>query len=240
MPAANSCFVPSSTCANSWFNLAKEQYTSMGLSSASHPSLEGNQAYFQTGNDWLPFFKGHNANPVEIPGLAVAYNPGPVTTDNPLGLYLEPGQSQESGYAIGSSIMSAEDLNLWARELRWPINAGYLTQQSIDDMFTAQSGFTDVNPSAGARWPGVNWSHGVQKMKSIPDINSNPMDTWGSVGQGGFGGYGGAIVWVSGRDLRNSVDSNLTISAVTNLGMSVHDAYGMAKDFAANFMLAKT
>jgi CubicO group peptidase (beta-lactamase class C family) len=224
---------------DSWFNLVKEQFASLGLSPASHPSQDGNQAYFKSGNDWLPFFKGHNANPVEIPGLAVAYNPGPATVENPLGLYLEPEQSQESGYAIGCSIMSAEDLNLWGRELRWPSGGGYLTTEVIQNMFTAQSGFADVTPSAGARWPGVNWGHGVQKMTSIPDINGNPIDTWGSIGQGGFGGYGGAIVWLAGRDPWNSVDSNLTVSAVTNLGMTVADAYAMAKDFAANFMLAK-
>ena len=223
---------------NSWFNLVREQFSQMGLSAASHPSQDGNQAYFQSGGNWLPYFKGHNANPVEIPGLAVAYNSGPPTTDNPHGLYLEPEQSQESGYAIGCAIMSAEDLNLWGRELRWPSGAGYLYPEIINAMFTAQSGFTDVTPRSGVRWPGVNWGHGVQKMKPVSDIKGLPIETWGSIGQGGFGGYGGAIVWVAGRDPWNSVDSNLTVSAVTNLGMTVADAYAMAQDFAANFMLA--
>lgn len=136
--------------------------------------------------------------------------------------------------------MSAEDLNLWSRELRWPSGTGYLTQASIDDMFTTQSGFADVIPSVGARWPGVNWGHGVQKMTPVSGIDGNPIDTWGSIGQGGFGGYGGATVWISGRDPWNSVDSNLAISAVTNLGMTVADVYAMAEDFAANFMLTKS
>ena len=77
-------------------------------------------------------------------------------------------------------------------------------------------------------------------MTPLSGIDGNPIDTWGSIGQGGFGGYGGATVWISGRDPWNSVDSNLAISAVTNLGMTVADVYAMAEDFAANFMLTKS
>ena len=56
------------------------------LSGLANP--DNKPAPYFTYNDkagWLPFFKGHNANPVEIPGLAVAYNPGPTTPENPNG-----------------------------------------------------------------------------------------------------------------------------------------------------------
>lgn len=214
---------------NSWYNLIREQFDRMGLSEASHPSQDGN-AFFQWDYQterFHTYFKGHNSNPKEIPGLAVPYALGPANSDGSgVELYLEPEQSQESGYAIGCIVMSSADLAKWGQEIRRDSRSGgYLRQDMIDELFTVQTGAPDTAPRG---LKAVNWGFGTAKLESVRTGSGEDLEAWGMIGQGGYAGYGGAVIWLN--------DADLVLSAVSNKGVSVAVIRDMVEDYAANFL----
>jgi hypothetical protein len=221
---------------NSWYNLARQQFDMLGLSAACHPSYGGQAYFYRDGQEvdarYRLLFRGHNSLPLEIKNLAVAYNLGPANADGTgQQAYLEPYQAPESGYAIGCAVLTAADLARWAYNLRTGVLGqdaqGYLSAEMIDKMFSIQSGADDLEGVEDYPWPRTNWGFGAERMYPLTDRGGNAIDTWGSVGQGGFGGYGGAVLWLDGGE---------TVFAITtNSGLRVNTLYAIAKDYAANF-----
>lgn len=221
------------------YQLMQSQFDSIGLEHA-YPSYDGNLIGGWNGGPVVSF-KGHNANPIEIPGLAVAYNNyrGPNNDE----LYLEPGQSTESGYAIGSAVMSCRDLTKWAYALRWG-DIWPLTPAAVQEMFSSQThsdspsvidpalrgDYVYPTPIGTSGWRGVNWGFGPQKLESAIGASGEEVEIWGNVGQGGFGGYGGAVVWVEHNG------TTLVVAANTNTGIAVSDAYHAARDYIESFL----
>jgi len=56
------------------------------------------------------------------------------------------------------------------------------------------------------------------------------VEVWGNIGQGGFGGYGGCVVWVDHGGVK------LVVAANSNTGTLVKDAYHVAKDYIESFL----
>jgi CubicO group peptidase (beta-lactamase class C family) len=217
---------------NSWFNLIQEMFDHIGLKN-SYPSVDGNAQFAgQADGTFRTIMKGHNANPIEVPGLAVAYTRGPANPDGSgLGLYLEPEQSQESGYAIGCAVMSAEDLATWGKEIRksyWT-EGGYLPPEVTQELFTVQTGAADkATPYGGLQT--VNWGLGIAKMVPVTDSDGAELATWGMVGAGGFGGYAGGIIIIPEADVVIAATSN---TGIQPFGGTLRD---IAADYAANFL----
>ena len=73
-------------------------------------------------------------------------------------------------------------------------------------------------------------------------INGKPLEVWGTQGHGGYGGSGGAIVWVVGQHWYQPVHCVFAGVSNTFLDLSNPDlthemkVYEMAQDFAANFL----
>jgi CubicO group peptidase (beta-lactamase class C family) len=221
----------------SLYQLMETQFNNIGLDHA-YPSYDGNLI----GNGSSLGFKGHFSNPIEIPGLAVAYNSyrGPNSDE----LYLEPEQSTESGYAIGSAVMSCRDLAKWAHELRWGNSIFGLPPAMQAQLFSVQTqsdspsiidpslsgDYVYPSPTGPNDWPGVNWGFGPQKLESVQGRSGQTVELWGNIGQGGFGGYGGCVVWVEHGGTK------LVVAANSNTGTYVKDAYHVAKDYIENFL----
>ena len=158
-------------------------------------------------------------------------------------MYLEPEQATESGYAIGSAVMSCRDLTKWAHALRWG-GIWPLTPEAVQEMFSpqthsdspfiidpAKSGdYVYPTPIGTSGWRGVNWGFGPQKLESATGASGDVVEIWGNVGQGGFGGYGGAVVWVEHDG------TTLVVAANTNTGITVSDAYHAARDYIESFL----
>lgn len=222
---------------NSWYNLVQEQFQLLGASESCYPSYDGNidGFYDSKAEQWKIFFKGHNANPVEIPGLAVAYSRYRGADGKQL--FVEAESSTESSYAIGCAVMTAVDMARWAHNLRSKTDlqaGGYLTPGMRDLLFSVQTNAPDKNPDeiTNADWPALNWGFGINKLKPVKTNafssgSAEQLDIWGAVGQGGFGGYGGAVVWLN--------DLDLVIAATSNTGILVRRVYAMAEDYAQNF-----
>jgi CubicO group peptidase (beta-lactamase class C family) len=214
----------------SLYQLMQTQFNNIGLSNA-YPSYDGNLIGGWNGGPVIGF-KGHFANPIEIPGLAVAYNSyrGPNYDE----LYLEPEQSTESAYAIGSAIMTCRDLAKWAYAMRWGTSIFGLTPAMQTELFSVQtqstSDYVYPNPTGPNDWPGVNWGFGPQKLESVQGLSGETVEVWGNIGQGGFGGYGGCVVWVDHGGVK------LVVAANSNTGTLVKDAYHAAKDYIKNFL----
>ena len=254
---------------NSWYNLIQERFFDAMSLSNSYPSADGNAMFWwdvydmddnPTGVDgWRAIFQGHNSNPMEIPGLATAYRAGPATTRNPDGLYLEPEQAQESGYAIGCGVMSTEDLARWGRNLIRPpgeTDAVFQFAPHIDRMFNTSPGCetdcTDISPTAGDAWPGRNWAFGTQKLEPVTAgsgtggaNNDGELDVFGGIGFGGAAGYGAAIVWIREHNMVFAANTNsLSYGNLASKdpaftgggGVDQKNAYRMAVDYAHNFL----
>lgn len=217
---------------NSWFNLVQEMFDHMGLEN-SYPSVDGNAQFIgQSNGKFKTLMKGHNANPIEVPGLAVAYTRGPTNPDGSgLGLFLEPEQSQESGYAIGCAVMSAADIATWGKEIRksyWT-QGGFLPPSVTAELFKVQTGAADkTRPYGGLQT--VNWGLGIAKMVSVADSGGAELGTWGMVGAGGFGGYAGGIVFIPEADIVLAATSN---TGIQPFGGALRD---IVSDYAANFL----
>jgi CubicO group peptidase (beta-lactamase class C family) len=221
---------------NSWYNLARQQFETMGLSDGCQPSA-GGQVLFapertDNGERYRTYFQGHNSFPVEIKNLAVAYHIGPAEKDGTgKRAYLEPYQSPESNYAIGCAVLSATDLAAWAYKLRTRAldrdDDGYLAPAMIEKMFSTQSGADDLEGTEEHSWPGLNWGFGVERMVPIVGADDQSIETWGSIGQGGYGGYGAAVLWL---------DSDTVFAITSNSGIKANSIYKMASDYAANFL----
>ncbi len=215
---------------DSYYNLLQKQFDHMGLTNA-YPSSGGN-VYFgwdKNSDSYHTLFRGHHAHGKEIRGLAVAYSSGPANPDGTgEALYLEPNQSTESAYAIGSAVMSVKDLARWGRELRtnYYVDNGYLTPLMSNEIFTVQ---TQADDRMEAKiFKAVNYTFGAAKMQDLATDSGAPLSATGMIGQGGFRGYGGAIVWVN--------DADMVFAAVANGGITVSKIYQMAEDYAESFL----
>lgn len=229
---------------DTWYNLVNTQFSILGLDMTKcFPSYDGNL----TSDDGVNLrFKGHGALPVEIPGLATAYSNyhGPNGDE----LYLEPEQSTESGYAIGSAVMPARELAKWAHGIRYSQYLTYFGPNPRDQLFTQQTGvanddFTQnqswinanssygspYSPSAG--WPRINWGFGTYKLESATGgVSQQEIEIWGTIGNGGFSGYGASVIWLDdGTD-------NVILVANHNSGLANSMTYAAAKDYVENFM----
>jgi CubicO group peptidase (beta-lactamase class C family) len=227
---------------DSWYNLIQQQFdTLLGTPNSAYPSIGGNAQLAQYGSKWAAAFQGHNANPMEVANLATGYNSGPATSRNPFGLYLAPEQSTEFTYGTSGAAMNVVELATWAREMRWPTTANpYLTQSSIDEMFKNQTnGAADA--SEGAPWPRINWGFGTSRLQPVLSRDGVPLEVWGSQGHGGYGGSGGAVVWIEGTYYG---PVRCVFAGASNTYLDYDDSYythemriyEMAKDFAASFL----
>jgi len=229
---------------DSYYNLLQDQFDRLELENA-YPAMYGQMwpAALNLGNNnyqWHFAFKGHHANGREIPGFAVPYSRIPTPDNTAKEIIVEPNQSMESFYAIGCAIMTAKDLNTWgqnilAKNSPWD---GYLLPILLNELFTQQTNTGDLINDKKT-FGSINWALGNAVMEPIQRITHAPgeyLECYGMLGQGGFHGHGGAMVWVQKPGSTGNFEAGLVFSAVTNTGISVGSVYQMAKDYVESFV----
>ena len=76
----------------------------------------------------------------------------------------------------------------------------------------------------------------MEPIQRITHAPGEHLKCYGMLGQGGFHGHGGSMVWVQKPGSTGNFEAGLVFSAVTNSGISVGSVYQMAKDYVESFV----